>query len=105
MSIDYALFKDDDPQTTPLLAVSLSNGTHAIWQDEVGLFRTVQMKDTGETQQRLFHTTIHDTERMAFCLSWLEQYFDQLGDDDPISPLLTEILETAEENGCALVYV
>ena len=105
MSIEYTVYKDDDPSKPILLTLSLSNSTHAAWQDEVGLHRLVKMNDTGEIQSRLVHTTIHDTERQCFQIDWLEGYFDKLGDDEPISPLLTELLDTAEEHGCTLIFV
>ena len=105
MSIEYTLHEDDDQSKPIILTVSLSNGTLAAWQDEVGLYRTVRMNDTGEIQRRSFHTTIHDDHRLSFEVDYLEHYFDNLGDDEPLSPLLTKLIQKAEEHGCNYVFV
>lgn len=105
MTIEYTIHENDNQDEPIILTFSLSNSTHAIWQEEVGLYRTVRMADTGEIEKRLYHTTIHDDHRLSFDLSYLEQYFDHLGDDEPISPLLLELLETAEAHGCNYIFV
>jgi len=106
MSFEYTLYENDDPAASVLLTLSLSNTSHYIWQEEAGLSMSrVNRDNPSDVIVTAIHTTIHDKNRLAFDVSYLERYFDKLGDDMPISPLLTELLEIAESNGCNFIFV
>lgn len=106
MSIEYTIFEDDDLNGKVVFSVSLSNTTHAAWQEEVGLHRQMKNLETGEAETWLVNTTIHDNERQCFEVGWVQDYQDKcIKEGREPNPLLVELLEYAYDHDCTLVYV
>ena len=78
MSISYLVYKNDDPKQELLASISLSNTSHADWQDVCLVSRQMREVDTGLVVDRPFNTTIYDDKPLAFDVNELEDYIYEL---------------------------
>ena len=87
MSHTYFVTKDNTATGEQLALVGLSNTNHDDWMTKAGLTRTMQNRETGELEEWLFHTTIHDKEPLCVFSYEFEAYVDQaqefFGDECP----------------------
>lgn len=74
MSHTYFVTKDNTPEGEKLEELNLSNGDHEDWMTKAGLTRTMQNRETGELEERLFHTTIHDPQPLCLYSDALYDY-------------------------------
>lgn len=106
MSFEYTIFEDDDPTKEVIYTTSLSNTTHADWQELVGLDLLRTNSETGEVRSFTFHTMTNDPERLSFdAVYWLNEYFEKLGDEEPHSPLLQELYDHVMNSDSDAIFV
>lgn len=106
MSIEYTIFKDDDPTKEVIFTTSLSNTSHADWQEFVGLSMQRRNAETGEVADYTVETTIWDSERICFDgMEWLDEYFEKLGAAEPHSELLVKLYDELTASDSQFIYV
>lgn len=76
MSHTYFITRNDDPAGEVLAEVTLSNSSHADWMQKASLTRTMSNRLTGETEEWLFHTTIHDPQPLCLMLDPFSDYVE-----------------------------
>jgi hypothetical protein len=108
MSISYSIRRDDRADGDVIVSVSLSNTSHAAWQDALDVGRDMRNAETGELERGHWHTTIHDSAPLSFDadeLSGFVDLLDDLGHNGNTVDILNYILVAAEEHGCQIIFV